>query len=200
LNLSLYFEELRTAYRAEIDDLQTDSEGKNVLASRLQQKRSQFAALMPMIGFAPEMVAPAFHGGVRIDDPRAITLLSFAEPEDFPAWTEIKDSVSFEPWAEKLVQQVLAEADGERFLLTVVCLEFLHAKDNDRGAVRRATGLADDEEGDAVELDQGLDDDGEQLDGEGERRHGGRDDDEDGADLDEAGADWMSEQGFDRRG
>lgn len=197
MTLSPYFEELRKAYRAEIDDLQTDSEGKNVLAVRLHEKRSQFASLMPMIAFAPEMVAPAFHGGVQFNDPHAMTLLSFADPEDFPGWDEIRDSVSFSPWADKLLPQVLAEPGGEQFLLTVVCLEFLHAKDSDRGAVRFAARAAGEDEDDDVELDRGLIDDDEQLDGEGERRDSI---DDEGADLDEAGADWMSEQGFDRRG
>ncbi len=170
MSISEYFEDLSKAYRAEIEDLQEDSEGKNVLAARLNQKRAQFAVLMPMIEFAPEMVAPAFHGGVRFVDPQALVMLSFAEPEEFPAWEELRQAVQFEPWAAKLVAIVLAEVGGERFLLTMICLEFLHAKESDRMLVGRQTGADADEA------------------------------DDDGQDLEDAGSDWLADQGFDRRG
>ncbi len=39
----------------------SDSDGKNVLARRLQTKRDQLADLLPMMDFAPEMVAPVFY-------------------------------------------------------------------------------------------------------------------------------------------
>lgn len=184
MSLSPYFEDLNKAYRAEIDDLQSDSEGKNVLASRLVEKRKQFALLMPMIEFAPEMVAPAFHGGVSFSDAQAMTMLSFADPEDFPAWDELRDAVQFEPWAAKLVTVALAETGGERFLLTMICLEFLHARDSDRLQMAQDSGADADEAAEAEE------------DGDGNRA----DSDGDGQDLEEAGADWLADQGFDRRG
>ena len=184
MRLSAYFEDLSKAYQAELEDLQSDSEGKNVLAARLKEKRAQFKELMPMIGFAPEMVAPAFHNAVTVVNAQALVMLAFAEPEDFPAWAELAPAVQMAAWAEKFVAIALAEPEGERFMLTVICLEFLHAKDATQAAVGRATGATDDTGGEA--------------DGEGERPDG--DDDDDEQDLDEAGADWMSEQGFDRRG
>ena len=184
MRLSAYFEDLSKAYRAELEDLQSDSEGKNVLAARLHEKRAQFKALMPMIGFAPEMVAPVFHNAVTVLNPQALLMLAYAEPEEFPSWQELAPAVQMAPWADKFVAMVLAEPEGERFMLTVICLEFLHAKDVSQSAVGRATGANDDTGGEA--------------DGEGERPDGEEDDDE--QDLDEAGADWMSEQGFDRRG
>ena len=183
MSISRYFEDLNKAYRAELEDLQTDSEGKNVLAKRLSQKRSQFAELMPMIEFAPEMVAPVFHGAITFVEPKALLLLSFAEPEDFPAWAELAQAVRFEAWAQKLVAVALLEAGGERFLITMIGLEFLHAKATERSTVLRDTGADADEAGEAEEH------------GDGERA-----DDGDEQDLDEAGADWMAEQGFDRRG
>ena len=187
MTLSRYFEDLNKAYCAELADLESDSEGKNVLPSRLQQKRAQFASLMPMIEFAPEMVAPAFHGGVRFIDPQALTMLSFAEPDDFPDWSAIRDAVEFEPWAAKLVTVVLAESGGERFLLTMIGLEFLHARDSDRAMLRHATTAgADADEANIAEEN-----------GDGTR---GDDDDDDGHDLDEAGSDFLADQGFDRRG
>lgn len=183
MNLSLYFEDLNKAYRAEIEDLQTDSEGKNVLAVRLKEKRAQFKVLMSMIEFAPEMVAPAFHGGVSFSNPHAIVLLSFAEPEEFPSWEELQPAVQFEAWAEKLAAIALLETGGERFLITVVCLEFLLAKHGERGASHQDEG---DDEDSATHAEE---------DGDGERDHS----DDETPDLDEAGADWMSDQGFDRR-
>jgi hypothetical protein len=183
MSISAYFEDLNKAYRAEIEDLETDSEGKNVLATRLGEKRAQFALLMPMIEFAPEMVAPAFHGGVRFTDAQALMMLSFAEPEEFPSWDELRHAVQFEAWAAKLVPIALAESGGERFLLTVIVLEFLHAKDSNRHMAGRDTGADADEATSAEE------------DGDGNRET-----DDDDVDLEEAGSDFLAEQGFDRRG
>jgi hypothetical protein len=184
VSLSDYFDDLNKAYRAELEDLQSDSEGKNVLSKRLAEKRAQFAALLPMMAFAPEMVAPVFHGGVSFNEPAVLLMLSYAEPEEFPDWDAVRPAVQFEAWAVPLVAAVLAEADGERFLLTAVCLEFLHAKAGERLRGSADTG-ADADEAEAAE---------EEGDS-GERE--GEDQDQD---LEEAGSDWLAEQGFDRRG
>lgn len=183
MNLSLYFEDLTKAYRAEIEDLQSDSDGKNVLAVRLSQKRAQFKMLMSMIEFAPEMVAPAFHGGISFRNPHAMVLLSFAEPEEFPSWESLLPAVQLEAWAEKLVAIALLETGGERFLITMLCLEFLHEKQGDRDPMRDDSSEEEEEEHRTEE------------DGDGERD---RSDDE-LPDLDQAGIEWMSDQGFDRR-
>lgn len=181
MRLSDYFENLSKAYQAEIEDLQSDSEGNNVLAARLKQKRTQFALLMPMIDCAPEMVAVAFHGGITFVDPHVLLMLSFAEPDEFLPWEELRQAVYFEPWAEKLIPVALAEPGGKDFLITVICLEYLHEKGNARSTIDH------DGESRSAEHDDDRD--------EGERHLDGDDDD----DLAEAGADWMSEQGFDRR-
>lgn len=57
---SEFFDALSSMYEAEMDDLFSDSDGKNVLAKRLQTKREQLSDLLPMMDFAPEMVAPVF--------------------------------------------------------------------------------------------------------------------------------------------
>ena len=59
---SFYFEDIFERYAAEIDDLRSDSEGKDVLKKRLRDKHKEFAFLLSMMDTAPEMVAPAFHG------------------------------------------------------------------------------------------------------------------------------------------
>ncbi|MDB5800459.1 MAG: hypothetical protein JWL63_1398 [Rhodocyclales bacterium] len=185
MRISHYFEDLNSAYSAELEDLQTDSEGKNVLPARLKEKRSQFSALMSMIDFAPEMVAPAFHGGISFINPHAMTLLSSTEPDEFPAWDRLEDAVRFEPWAADLAAIALCEAGGEQFMTTVVCLEFLHERDSAKSASKSASAA----QAEAEESDEEKEERGEQND----------DLEDDERDLDEAGAGWMEEQGFDRR-
>ncbi len=189
MRISHYFEDLNSAYNAELEDLQTDSEGKNVLPARLKEKRSQFAALMSMIDFAPEMVAPAFHGGISFINPHAMTLLSATEPDEFPTWDRLRDAVRFEPWAADLAAIALCEAGGEQFMATVVCLEFLHERDSAKSASKSAEHAA------SVEHDG----ESEKEERDEKERDSDNDLDDDERDLDEAGAGWMEEQGFDRR-
>lgn len=174
MTLSRYFEDLSKAYQAELEDLHSDSEGNDVLARRLHDKRAQFTLLLPMIEIAPEMVAVAFHGAIGFSNLQAMYLLSTAEPDDFPEWSELVHAVEFSSTMQPLAEQALCDPAGERFMLTVICLEYLHG----RGG--KAPSAAADE----AEHDEG---------------ENGRDDDDDETDLDEAGASWMAEQGFDRR-
>ena len=176
MSLSHYFEDLSKAYKAELEDLQSDSEGNDVLAKRLKEKRSQFAALLPMIDTAPEMVAVVFHGELHFDNLQAMYNLSLTEPDEFPDWDALALTLQMSPPMQALVAQALAEPGGERFMLTVACLEYLYS--NSAGSSRAAR------EDDSDEHDEG---------------ENGRSDDDDERDLDEAGADWMSEQGFDKR-
>jgi hypothetical protein len=186
VNLSQYFEDLNKAYRAELDDMQTDSQGNNVFAARLKEKRQQFTLLMPMIAFAPEMVAPAFHTGVSFDDPHAMMKLSFLEPEEFPSWLKLTEAIRFEAWAEKLVAIAVAEPGGERFLSTTMCLEFLHGMHSAKHTLAH----------DAAEQDD--DGEGENAEEHDHNEHNERNEGDD-RDLEAAGADWLAEQGFDRR-
>ncbi len=174
--LSSYFEDLTKAYQAELEDLQSDSEGKNVLASRLKTKRAQFAAMMPMIDTAPEMVAVSFHGGISFSNAHAMVMLASYEPDEFPSWYEYADMVQFAPWAEKLVEIALQEPAGECFLITSVCLEYLYEKNKGHYHGKYAPEI--DETDDSVDEVE-------------------RDEDRDG-DLEAEGADWLAEQGFDR--
>ena len=174
MTLSYFFEDLKKAYQVELEDLQDDSEGRNVLAARLKDKRSQFPLLMPMIDSAPEMVAVAFHGGVTFLNLQAMYMLSVTEPDEFPTWDELANAVHFEPWAQKLADAALKERGGERFLITTVCLEYLHGK-----TATHYGDARDDDTQEPAESDSG---------------------DDDEKDLEEAGADWLAEQGFDRRG
>ncbi len=174
MTLSCYFEDMSKAYRAELEDLHCDSEGNDVLARRLKDKRAQFTLLLPMIESAPEMVAVAFHGAISFSNLQAMYLLSTTEPDDFPAWSEVVHAVEFSSLMQPLADQALCEPAGEQFMLTVICLEYLHGK----------AGKAHNAVADEAEHDEG---------------ENGREDDDEETDLDEAGASWMAEQGFDRR-
>jgi hypothetical protein len=180
VRLSSFFEELKSAYEAELDDLTTDSAGHDVLAKRLQAKRGQVSQLLPMIECNPEMVAVAFHGGMRFDSPEVMRDLAAQEPEDLPSWSVLLESVQLEPWADDLARIVLEDPNGEQFLVVTACLEYLLG----RSAIASESG-----DGQSQGSTRGDgDDDGDD-----------RDDSDDEVDLEDAGADWLSEQGFDRK-
>jgi hypothetical protein len=164
---------LSSSYGYEIEDLTYDSAGANVLASRLKVKRDQFAGLLPMSTSAPEMVAPAFRGAFSFGDKGALERLVAAQPEDFPAWESVAETLELEPWAGALLQQALASPDGERLMLVAAGLEYLFGAP--AAAHPAETESAAGQKGD------------------------GEDDEESDDDLGEAGEDYLSEQGFDRR-
>lgn len=177
--LSCFFEDMIKAYQAELEDLQNDSEGNDVLATRLKDKRNQFALMLPMIDSAPEMVAVAFHGGVDFIGKAPLAMLATREPDEFPAWQEVAESVKFSGWAQKLAAVALKEPEGERFLIVSVCLEYLHQTTH--GSYEGEYHAPVDDHGDDAP--------------EGVER-----DDDDEHDLEAEGADWMADQGFDRLG
>lgn len=177
MNTSYYFEELWSAYAAEIDDLASDYEGKSVLAARLQEKRREIGTMLQMIEAAPEMVVPVFYGAFRFLQPAALHQAVLAEPddEDFPDWEQLATAIELCDWAKPLVEQVLAEAGGDRFLVSAAAVEFLRLRDFSapQPADENAAGHKDEPN--------------EAEDGEDQ-------------DLAEAGADWLAEQGFDSQG
>ncbi|MEF8701575.1 MAG: hypothetical protein V5B32_09640 [Candidatus Accumulibacter sp. UW26] len=172
--MSRFFEELKAAYDAELDDLMTDSAGHDVLARRLQAKRSQVAQLLPMIECNPEMVAVAFHGGMRFASPEVMRDLAAQEPEDLPPWSTLLASVTLEPWAEALTTIVLKDPNGDQFLVVTACLEYLQGRSAALADAAEPASHGDRDDGDGEDFDPDLD-------------------------LEEAGADWLSEQGFDRK-
>jgi hypothetical protein len=197
--LSRFFEDLLPVYKAELEDLRTDSEGKDILKARLREKRETLPYLLPMMGSNPEMLAVAFHEGFRFMNPVAIEAFLSKEADQHPTWTKLSASVKLEAWAEKLAAIVLAEPDGERFMVTAASLEYLIRSHQSRSTSPTNT-LEDDENPDQEENDA-ADELKENGDLDGNYGRHGRDDGDDGDDydLDEAGADWMAEQGFDRK-
>lgn len=186
MKLSRYFRDHSESYHAEIDDLTSDSEGHDVLAKRLAEKRSQINFLVMMMEESPEMLAAAFHQGFSFPNTRAMDALVGQEMEDFPDWADLSLTIKITPWAAKLAQRVLQEPMGEIFMAAAVGLEYLHSHFNGTAAP------AEDGDEDA-ENEEDRDDSNEDEDGN-------RDETGDSRNLDKAGGEWMEKYGFDRKG
>jgi hypothetical protein len=105
MNLSPYFHDQLDSYQAEIDDLTSDSEGKDVLQRRLTDKRSGFAAIVGLLDTDPLLLAPAFHGAFSFPENRAEAIedLLTRVPGDFRPWAEIAGQVRIASWAKPMV-------------------------------------------------------------------------------------------------
>lgn len=173
---SRYFAELSQSYDAEIDDLLTDSEGKSALQKRLQDKRREFDAILPMIEFSPEMVAVAFYGAFQFKSSALWQQLVLSQPghADYLMWDTLKDQLTMTDWAAPLVNAALKQSGGDAFLVTTAALEFLRLK---------GTASAPAPEPEKERKERGDHDEDDNDDGDMD-------------DLAEAGADWLAEQGF----
>src|SRR5450830_568747 len=189
MKITPFFIQLRSAYEAELEDLSSDSEGRNVLRQRLTEKRKEINFLVQMIELSPEMVAVMFHQGFRFKQPAVMEQLVATESEEFPEWANLADVVQLTPWAQELAQVILKEPKGEWFLTVTAGLEYLLGKPDPRPAAQH-DDEDEDEESNDHEGDADSDDRQDALDA---------DDDEEARAREEAGADWMVEQGFDRK-
>ncbi|MDP1645921.1 MAG: hypothetical protein Q8L71_10555 [Thiobacillus sp.] len=174
---SRYFSDLIKNYTEEVDDLVTDSEGKSVLQKRLNEKRREIDAILPMIEFSPEMVSAAFYGAFDFMSHEIMQRVVLSEPghADFLAWVELENELTVSAWAKPLIDSSLKVQGGDAFLVATAALEFLRNKDS------FSAPMPEPEPG-----------------AENERGAEGEEGDEDGLDdLNEAGADWLAEQGFD---
>jgi len=170
---SPYFSDLIKNYIDEVDDLVTDSEGKSVLQKRLNEKRREIDAILPMIEFSPEMVAVVFYDGFDFRSPELMRQIVLSEVDDsgFVAWDELKNELTVSDWAAPLIESSLKVRGGDAFLVTTAALEFLRTRSSSEAPEPE---YLNEEESD-------------------------KDDDEEGAgDLGEAGADWLAEQGFEK--
>ena len=140
MKLSSYFRDLNSAYQAELDDLTSDSEGKDVLRRRLQDKRSEIGFLLQMIDISPEMVAVVFHQAFRFRSAAATFEPVFRLRDSFelPDWHSLASAVALEPWAEPLAETVLCQPGGEQFLTLAAALEYL--QQHGQGASQSASG------------------------------------------------------------
>ena len=190
MNLSPAFHDLRASYQAEMDDLTSDSEGRDVLRQRLADKRKSLDFLLQMTEAAPEMVAVVFHQGMRFTEPAVMDHVVSLEIDDVPDWDELRGAVQLMPAVQALAETFLQQADGQRFMTIAAALNYMYDKPD--GRPQAASDESDDEDTDKDDdKDGGHDDES--------REYVERDDDEDAQAREAAGADWMVEQGFDRK-
>lgn len=195
MNISPAFHDLRAAYQAEMDDLTSDTEGRDVLRKRLADKRKSLDFLLQMTETAPEMVAVLFHQGFRFTEPGVMNQIVSLEIDDLPDWDEICSAVQVLPAVQSLVDTFLQQADGQRFMTIAAALVYLYDKPD--GRIMAASDDSDEEDSDDHDEREGR---GEREDHDDESREYVDNDDEDDARArDEAGADWLAEQGFDRK-
>ena len=187
MKISRYFRDLRKAYEAELDDLTSDSAGKDVLRKRLDAKRKEMGFLVQMMEPAPEMVAVVFHRAFRFVKHAPLQALVGKGEEQLPEWDSLTSAgaVTLEPWAESLVDKVLQDPFGSRFLSLAAGLEYLQHHAN---AAPVQSSAESDDEGD--EEDHYSDNDGDHLSA----------DDDLGKVTDrsreEASDNWLSDVGF----
>jgi hypothetical protein len=192
MNISPFFLNLRTAYRAEIDDLSFDSDGRDVLRQRLAAKRKELGFLLQMMELSPEMVAVIFHQGFVFRRPAVMEHLLSHEADEFPAWAEVSEGVELAPWAHELAQTILKAPGGEWFMTLAAGLHYMAGRPD--AAFAGLDGQEDSESGD---------EDGDEEDGDSE--HDDFDNHEsdevrgDARERAEAGAEWLAGQGFDRK-
>lgn len=187
MSMSAFFRALRSSYQAEIDDLSTDSEGRDVLRQRLLEKRSQIAFLRQMMESSPEMVAVAFHGGFHFELPAVMDHLLTLESDEFPDWDSLADAVQLTPWAKDLASTLLKEPQGAWFMTVAAALEYLYQ----RPAQHHHEGVHHDEH--AINSGGRNHDHGHDFDKDDDlnRRH-----DQDHEDV---SPEWLDGQGFDSK-
>lgn len=192
MSMSAFFRALRTSYQSEIDDLASDSEGRNVLRKRLQEKRGQMPFLKQMMELSPEMVAVVFHGGFHFELPAVMEQVLTLESDEFPDWSSLSDAVQLTPWAQELADDVLQEPQGDWFMVVAAALEYLYH----RPAPHHHEGVAHDEHADETESGHGAvrrQGHADEFDKDGEPHHDHEHDPE------ESSAQWLEEHGFDRK-
>jgi hypothetical protein len=189
VSTSPFFHNLASAYQAELDDLSSDSEGRDVLRQRLADKRRELGFLRQMIELSPEMVAVVFHQGFQFKQPQRMEQLTKQASEDLPAWASLADAVTLQPWALPMGLEILKEPMGSWFLTVAAGLEYLYGKPG--------KAPASDSDGDDQDADENSDRD--RSDGGDAGSDGDSDDGHDGNGRHEAGEDWLAEQGFDRK-
>ena len=192
MNISPFFRNLRTAYRAEMDDLTFDSDGRDVLRQRLAEKRKEIGFLVQMMELSPEMVAVIFHQGLRFTEPAVMEHLLSHEADEFPEWASVCAGIELTPWARDLSQTILQAPAGEWFLTVAAGLQYMaHKPDAAFGAQGGDSDSDSDEDDDSDDDNNQSSDD--YNDHESDEVRG------DARDRDEAGASWLEGQGFDRK-
>ena len=189
MHVSPYFQNLRSAYLAELDDMRHDSEGKFVLDRRLAERRKEVTFLVNMLELAPEMVAVVLHKAFQFKSAPVMDRLLACEPGKLASWESLQPTIDIAGWARPTVQLLREQAAGDNFLSVAAALEYM-AGSNRHAAAHAAD--EDDSEEDTDNSDDHESDDGQPLSADDL-------DDADGQTREEARADWMADQGFDRK-
>jgi ABC-type Zn2+ transport system substrate-binding protein/surface adhesin len=190
MSMSAFFRALRASYQAEIDDLSFDSEGRDVLRHRLEEKRGQVLFLKQMMDLSPEMVATVFHKGFHFVIPAAMEHVLTLEPDEFPEWGSLSDAVQLAPWAKDLADVFLTEPQGEWFMVTAAALEYLYQRAPAQGHDESHEEHGEDAQASHRQRDH---DHGHDFDRDDAHNHASDHDHE------ESSADWLEQHGFDRK-
>jgi hypothetical protein len=190
MSTSTFFLDLRSAYQSELDDLSTDSEGKDVLRKRLAEKRQELGFLLQMMEISPEMVAVVLHQAFRFKSPAVMDHVLAQDADELPEWESIADSLEMAAWAGDMVKAILEEPMGTWFMTIAAALEYMHHKPLTPQERAQLAGPEEDEE-DLDEVRAERHDDNRTEDHE--------EDEAEARAREEAGNDWMVEQGFDRK-
>jgi hypothetical protein len=181
MSISPFFQELRSAYQAELDDLNSDSEGHCILDKRLAEKRQSLDFLLQMMDLNPEMVAVVLHQAFEFTEPELMAHFITRDADDLLSWDTLTEGVRIAPWAQAMADQILAEPVGAWFMSVAAALEYMHGTPMRRSAQSNDADADEDlenvERGDQAEPDE-----------EREARE-----------REEAGNAWMVEQGFDSK-
>ena len=191
MSISPFFLQLRSGYQAELDDLASDSEGKDVLRKRLADKRKEIGFLVQMMELSPEMVAVVLHQAFQYTKPTVMEQVLTLESDELPQWYAVNDAVQLAPWAQSVTDTILRQPAGPWFMVVAAALEYMHS----RPAVVAEHVPSDDEDLDGEEdrdaaRDHRHDDNHTEDHDEEEQEARARE---------EAGNDWLVDQGFDRK-
>lgn len=181
MSISPFFQELRSAYQAELDDLNSDSEGHYILDKRLAEKRQELEFLLQMMDLNPEMVAVVLHQAFEFQEPELMDHFITLDADDLLSWDALSQGVRTAPWAQPIVDKILAEPVGAWFMTVAAALEYMHGTPMRRSA--QANDADADEDLENVER-------GDQAEDDEERE---------AREREEAGNAWMVEQGFDSK-
>ena len=181
MSISPFFQELRSAYQAELDDLNADSEGHCIVDKRLAEKRQSLDFLLQMLDLNPEMVAVVLHQAFEFTEPELMDHFITLDAEDLLSWETLSEGVRIAPWAQTMVDQILAEPVGAWFMGVAAALEYMHGTPMRRGAASSEADADEDlenvERGDQPEHDEARE----------------------AREREEAANAWMVEQGFDSK-
>jgi hypothetical protein len=194
MSISTFFLDLRSAYQAELDDLATDSEGKDVLRKRLAAKRKELGFLLQMMEISPEMVAVVLHQAFRFTRPAVMDQVLEQDADTLPEWDSISNSIEIAASARDTVQTILDQPMGPWFMTLAAALEYMHNRPltvAERAQLAGHTGADEDDEQDQDEVRNERHDDNHTEDHE--------EDEAEARAREDAGNDWMVEQGFDRK-